>query len=340
MARKSAKPAATDPAAPKTPKARKKAAPLAAPAGADPAPFEPGSAHGEAPFAVAATPARKAAARPKKSAAAASAAEVEVYAPAPAGGFGRSLVIVESPKKAKSISKFLGSKFVVKASMGHVRDLPEKGKDMGIDVAKGYRATYVVPDKKKTTINELRKEAAKVDMVYLATDPDREGEAIAWHLQKALMLPDERIRRVMFFEITEKAVKEAFNHVGPIDMDRVNAQQARRFLDRFVGWQVSPLLWKKVARGLSAGRVQSVATRLIAEREKEIRAFVPEEYWRITADLAPEASTEEADRFQAELAEWKGAKFAAKTEEDRADHPRRPGLGPLRGGGGRAGREA
>ena len=298
MARKSARSSESDPAAgtpaPKSkpkPKARKvKAAPSTASASA---PFEPGSGL----EAAAPAPRRRAA------------------APAPGGG-GRSLVIVESPKKAKSITKFLGPGFVVKASMGHVRDLPEKGRDMGIDVAHGYRPTYVVPDKKKTTINELKKEAARADMVYLATDPDREGEAIAWHLQKALGLPDERVLRVQFFEITERAVRDAFNHVGPIDMDQVNAQQARRFLDRFVGWQVSPLLWKKVARGLSAGRVQSVAVRLIAEREKEIRAFVPEEYWRIAATLAPAGSSAEADRFEAELSEWQGAKFAAKTEGD------------------------
>ena len=301
MARKSAKSPGADPAAgspaPK-PKARKSAK-STTPAESAAPPFEPGSDHsGEAPApAPAAKPRRRAAS-------------------APASANGLTLVIVESPKKAKSISKFLGPGFVVKASMGHVRDLPEKGRDMGIDVAHGYRATYVVPDKKKTTINDLKKEAARVDMVYLATDPDREGEAIAWHLQKALALPDERVRRVQFFEITERAVKEAMLNVGPIDMDRVNAQQARRFLDRFVGWQVSPLLWKKVARGLSAGRVQSVATRLIAEREKEIRAFVPEEYWRITAAVAPAGSKAEADRFEAELSEWKGAKFAAKTEAD------------------------
>jgi DNA topoisomerase I len=229
---------------------------------------------------------------------------------------GRSLVIVESPKKAKSINKFLGSRFIVKASMGHVRDLPEKGRDLGIDVANGYRPTYVVPEKKRTTIAELKKEAAKADMVYLATDPDREGEAIAWHLKEALGVPDERARRVLFYEITERAVREAFKNVGPIDMDKVNAQQARRFLDRFVGYQLSPLLWKKVARGLSAGRVQSVAVRLIAEREKEIKAFVSEEYWEIKALLSPAGQTAESDRFLAELAEWKGEKFAAKTEPD------------------------
>ena len=231
-------------------------------------------------------------------------------APTPRGG--KALVIVESPKKAKSINKFLGAGYIVKASMGHVRDLPER--TLGVDVEDGYRPTYVVPDKKKATINDLKKDADRSEIVYLATDPDREGEAIAWHLQQALGLPDDRVRRVQFHEITEKAVREAFNHVTAIDIDRVNAQQARRFLDRFVGYQLSPLLWKKVSRNLSAGRVQSVATRLIADREKEIRAFVPEEYWSITAHLAPEGSKAEADRFEAALAEWKGAKFAAKNE--------------------------
>ncbi len=173
----------------------------------------------------------------------------------------------------------------------------------------------------KSVLGELKREADKADTVYLATDPDREGEAIAWHLREVLNLPDERVRRVMFHEITERAVKEAFGHSGPINMDMVNAQQARRFLDRFVGWQLSPLLWSKVARHLSAGRVQSVAVRLIADREKEIRAFVSEEYWKITATLAPAGSTAGADRFEALLTEWKGAKFEAKAEaEARAIH--------------------
>jgi DNA topoisomerase-1 len=235
-------------------------------------------------------------------------------APAPSRIKGRSLVIVESPKKARSINKFLGSKFVVKASMGHVRDLPKR--KLGLDVIRGYAPSYEIMAAKKDTISELKREAAKSDLVYLATDPDREGEAIAWHLQEALDLPDERVRRVLFYEITDKAVHEAFNHVGPIDMDKVNAQQARRFLDRFVGYELSPLLWKKVARHLSAGRVQSVAVRLIAEREKEIRAFVSEEYWRITAALTPAGKTEESDKFSAELATWKGEKFSAKVEAD------------------------
>jgi DNA topoisomerase-1 len=230
------------------------------------------------------------------------------------GSGGRALVIVESPKKAKSINKFLGAGYVVKASMGHVRDLPKR--KLGLDVTQGYKPEYEIDPKKKETVSDLKKEAAKAELVYLATDPDREGEAIAWHLQHALGLADERVRRVLFFEITERAVRDAFQHVGPIDMDKVNAQQARRFLDRFVGYQLSPLLWKKVARNLSAGRVQSVAVRLIAEREKAIKAFVAEEYWKITARLAPAGSTAETDQFDAELAEWKGEKFSAKTETD------------------------
>ena len=270
---------------------------------------------------AATTPAPKKRAAAKKAPAAPKAAKAKA-APqvddAPASSFttikGRSLVIVESPKKAKSINKFLGSKFVVKASMGHVRDLPKR--KLGLDVIRGYAPSYEIMAAKKDTIAELKREAAKAETIYLATDPDREGEAIAWHLQMALDLPDERVRRVLFYEITEKAVKEAFNHVGPIDMDKVNAQQARRFLDRFVGYELSPLLWKKVARHLSAGRVQSVAVRLIAEREKEIKAFVSEEYWRVTAQLSPTGKAQEADRFSAELSTWKGEKFAADNEVD------------------------
>src|SRR4051812_26994239 len=267
------------------------------------------------------TPKRAAASKAKPKTKAATKAKATKPRAATAGDApsGRSLVIVESPKKAKSINKFLGSAFVVKASMGHVRDLPKR--KLSIDVEHGYTPDYEIMAAKKETVSELKREAAKADMVYLATDPDREGEAIAWHLQKALGLTDDRVRRVAFHEITERAVKEAFQHVGPIDMDKVNAQQARRFLDRFVGYQLSPLLWKKVARHLSAGRVQSVAVRLIAEREKEIRAFVSEEYWRITATLGPAGSAAEADRFQAELAQWRGEKFSAKTEaEARAIH--------------------
>jgi DNA topoisomerase-1 len=238
----------------------------------------------------------------------------EPSAPYEGAGSGHTLVIVESPKKAKSINKFLGSSYTVKASMGHVRDLPKR--KLGIDVAHGYEPSYEVVPNKKDTIGELKKAANRAEMVYLATDPDREGEAIAWHLQQALDLPDERIRRVTFHEITEKAVREAFTKSGPINMDMVNAQQGRRFLDRFVGYQLSPLLWSKVARNLSAGRVQSVAVRLIADREKEIRAFVTEEFWKITATVSPAGATAETERFKTLLAEFDGAKFDAKTEAD------------------------
>jgi DNA topoisomerase-1 len=222
-------------------------------------------------------------------------------------------VIVESPKKAKAIAKFLGPGFVVKASMGHVRDLPKRS--LGVDVARDYLPQYEIAPEKKQTVQELKRDAEQADLVYLATDPDREGEAIAWHLQQALGLPDDRVRRVLFYEITERAVREAFEHVGPLDMNKVNAQQARRFLDRFVGYQVSPLLWTKIARNLSAGRVQSVAVRLIADREREIRAFVPEEYWKLVATLSPAGATAESDRFRAELVRWRGEPFAASNAE-------------------------
>ncbi len=215
----------------------------------------------------------------------------------------KSLVIVESPTKAKTINKYLGTDYQVTASYGHVRDLPKgrraKGEAVvGINIDEGWVPRYVVPDKNdkeegkgrrtaKDVIGELKKEVDKADIVYLAPDPDREGEAIAWHLKEALGLADDRVRRVTFNEITKKAVEEAFKHPGQIDMDRVAAQEARRFLDRVVGYKLSPLLGKKVAVGLSAGRVQSVAVRLIVDREREIGKFVPEEYWRIQAVLAP-----------------------------------------------------
>jgi len=224
-----------------------------------------------------------------------------------------ALVIVESPKKARSIDKFLGSGYVVKASMGHVRDLPKR--TLGLDVANGYKPSYEILPAKKETVSDLKRAAARAGLVYLATDPDREGEAIAWHLQKALDLADDRVRRVTFHEITERAVKDAFGRSGPINMDMVNAQQARRFLDRVVGYQLSPLLWKKVgARNLSAGRVQSVAVRLIADREREIRGFVTAEYWKIAATVCPAGSSDATHLFKASLAEYDGAKFEAKTE--------------------------
>src|SRR4051812_42757162 len=191
---------------------------------------------------------------------------------------GKTLVIVESPAKAKTINKYLGSDFVVKASMGHVRDLPSKG--MGVDL-KTFEPEYEVLESRGKVISELKKLAKESDSVYLATDLDREGEAIAWHLKEALGIPDAKAHRVMFNAITKTEIQKAFKNPMQLDMDRVNAQQARRILDRIVGYEISPLLWRKVARGLSAGRVQSVAVRLVVEREREIEAFTPEEYWKI-----------------------------------------------------------
>lgn len=236
---------------------------------------------------------------------------------------GKSLVIVESPAKAKTINKYLGNDFVVKSSIGHIRDLPTSGgakpvdakerakqaaatrkmsaedkaryqaqksksqliNRMGIDPENNWEAQYEILPGKEKVVEELRKLAEKADTVYLATDLDREGEAIAWHLREAIGGDESRYRRVVFNEITKSAIQNAFKTPGPIDQNRVDAQQARRFLDRVVGYMVSPLLWEKVARGLSAGRVQSVAVRLVVEREREIRAFVPEEYWTLFADL-------------------------------------------------------
>ena len=195
----------------------------------------------------------------------------------------QNLVIVESPAKAKTIGKYLGPGFEVKASMGHIRDLPKS--TLGVDVAT-FEPEYQNIKDKADVIRELKKAAKASDKVYLATDPDREGEAISWHLQTVLEVPREKTCRVTFNEITQKVVKESIANPRDIDQDLVDAQQARRVLDRIVGYQLSPLLWKKIRRGLSAGRVQSVATRLAVEREEEIRAFVPKEYWSITADLA------------------------------------------------------
>ncbi len=247
---------------------------------------------------------------------------------------GKSLVIVESPAKAKTINKYLGNDYVVKSSVGHIRDLPTSGnskpvdpkerarqaaktrklsptekakykakkqkeqliKRMGIDPEHGWEARYEILPGKEKVVEELRKLAAKADTIYLATDLDREGEAIAWHLQEAIGGAPEQYRRVVFNEITKTAIQKAFKEPGRLDRDRVNAQQARRFLDRVVGYMLSPLLWEKIARGLSAGRVQSVAVRLVVEREREIRAFVPEEYWTLAAQL--KASSGDAVRFE------------------------------------------
>src|SRR6186997_1582922 len=189
---------------------------------------------------------------------------------------GKSLVIVESPAKAKTINKYLGDAFIVKASMGHVRDLPSKG--MGVDL-ETFQPDYEILASRGKVVTELKKLAKDAPDIYLATDLDREGEAIAWHLQQALGIPDERVKRVIFNAITKTEIQKAFKNPHPIDQARVNAQQARRILDRIVGHEISPLLWLKVAKGLSAGRVQSVTVRLVVEREREISAFVPAEYW-------------------------------------------------------------
>ena len=194
-----------------------------------------------------------------------------------------NLVIVESPSKAKTIGKYLGPEYTVKASMGHLRDLPKS--KMGVDFEKGFKPDYRPIVGKKEIIDDLKAAAAKVDAVYLATDPDREGEAISWHLKELLGLPDEKAHRVTFNEITQRVVKESISNPRSIDYNLVDAQQARRILDRIVGYELSPLLWKKIRRGLSAGRVQSVATRLVVDRENEIRAFVPQEYWSLDVTL-------------------------------------------------------
>jgi DNA topoisomerase I len=199
----------------------------------------------------------------------------------------KHLVIVESPAKARTINKYLGPDFEVVASKGHVRDLPKSR--FGIDIEGGWVPTYRPLQDRKDVLDALKKQAARADLVYLAPDPDREGEAIAWHLKEALGLSDERIRRVTFNEITKSAVQKAFAGAGDINMDLVAAQEARRFLDRVVGYKLSPLLSRKYAEKLSAGRVQSVAVRLIVDREREIQAFKPEEFWKITALLRPEA---------------------------------------------------
>ena len=211
-----------------------------------------------------------------------------------------TLVIVESPAKAKTINKILGSEFTVKASVGHVKDLPAK--ELGVDVEKNFTPQYVIIPGKEKIIRELKKAAKEADRVFLAPDPDREGEAIAWHIaseiaDKKSKTPNEKIYRIVFNEITQRAVREAIQHPEKINMDKVDAQQARRVLDRLVGYGLSPLLWRKVRRGLSAGRVQSVAVRLVVDREREIEAFQSEEYWSITAEF--EGS--QPPRFRARL---------------------------------------
>ncbi|MBU2156209.1 MAG: type I DNA topoisomerase, partial [Gammaproteobacteria bacterium] len=256
---------------------------------------------------------------------------------------GKSLVIVESPAKAKTINKYLGNEYVVKSSIGHIRDLPTSGSAstakepvkrgkaaagevpalspkekakrqlfarMGVDPEHGWKAKYEILPGKEKVVEELRRLAKDADTIYLATDLDREGEAIAWHLRESIGGDDSRYKRVVFNEITKKAIQEAFSKPGELDINRVNAQQARRFLDRVVGYMVSPLLWAKIARGLSAGRVQSVAVKLVVEREKEIRAFVPEEYWEVHADLG----TAKGANVRFEVARENGAAFKPLNE--------------------------
>ncbi len=196
------------------------------------------------------------------------------------------LVIVESPAKAKTVGRFLGEDYTVKASVGHVRDLLRS--QLSVDIENNFRPKYRVPNDKREVVKELKELAGKVEQIYLATDPDREGEAIAWHLVESAEIDPKLTQRVVFHEITNEAVADAFSHPREIDMDLVNAQQARRILDRLVGYGISPILWAKVRGRLSAGRVQSVALRLIVERDREIDAFIPDEYWTIAADLVPE----------------------------------------------------
>ena len=198
------------------------------------------------------------------------------------------LVIVESPAKARTIEKYLGNHYQVVASMGHLRDLPKS--TMGVDIDGDFTPQYLPVKDRADVIADLKKRAKSADTVYLATDPDREGEAISWHLKELLNLPDDKAKRVTFNEITKKVVTESIQHPREIDQDLVDAQQARRVLDRIVGYELSPLLWKKVRRGLSAGRVQSVAVRMVDDREKEIQAFEPQEYWTLDVDLTDEVS--------------------------------------------------
>ena len=250
----------------------------------------------------------------------------------------KHLVIVESPAKAKTIERYLGKDYVVKASMGHLRDLPKS--KLGVDIENDFEPVYQPIRDKSELIGELKKDAEKSDVVYLATDPDREGEAISWHLKALLGLGDDKAKRVTFNEITKKVVTESIRQPRAIDQNLVDAQQARRILDRIVGYQLSPLLWKKIRRGLSAGRVQSVATRMVNDREKEIRAFTPEEYWTLDAKLFDAAAKKEflahyygkngkkeepssAQQVDAIMAEIRNAVFSVKSIK-RTDKQRSP----------------
>lgn len=225
----------------------------------------------------------------------------------------KALVVVESPAKAKTIEKFLGKNYTVKASMGHLRDLPKS--QFGVNIEQGFEPKYINIRGKGDLIKGLKEAAKNADRVYLATDPDREGEAIAWHLAHILNIPERSTCRIEFNEITKPAIQQAVKKPRPINLPRVYAQQARRILDRIVGYKLSPLLWRKVRKGLSAGRVQSVAVRLICDREKEIQAFVPEEYWTITAKLKEKNN---AKGFDAELVAVDGTKPTVNNEQQAA----------------------
>ena len=224
-----------------------------------------------------------------------------------------NLVIVESPTKARTLQKFLGDKYQIEASMGHVRDLPKS--ELGVDIEHNFEPEYIIPRDKRKRVNELKKVAEGAKTLYLATDPDREGEAIAWHIEQLVGKDGKDVHRVIFHEITEDAIKDAFKHPRDIDLKLVNSQQARRVLDRLVGYKLSPLLWIKVKKGLSAGRVQSVTLRLIVEREREVQAFKAEEYWSIEAEL----ESEEA-KFLATLTLQNGKKLAIKNKEEADGH--------------------
>lgn len=267
---------------------------------------------------------RKKAAAPKKAAGAKATKKAKATADgdeSDEGGNGRSLVIVESPAKAKTLKKILGSSFQIKASVGHIRDLPEK--KLGVDIDNDFEPMYEVLPAKANLVEELREAARNSSTIYLAADPDREGEAIAWHVSMILSNPNAVVHRIEFHEITKTAILEAIQHPREIDYHRVNAQQARRVLDRLVGYKLSPLLWKKVSKGLSAGRVQSVAVRLICEREAEIEAFTPVEYWTIATELKKKAGDElsmvanlvKIDGEKAEIPDEATSKALVKTLE-------------------------
>jgi DNA topoisomerase-1 len=226
-------------------------------------------------------------------------------------GMAQNLIIVESPAKARTIKKFLGKEYKVEASMGHIRDLPKS--QLGVDVDNDFKPKYITIRGKGEIVNKLKKEAKKVDRIFLATDPDREGEAISWHIAHILKLDKDNACRIEFNEITRQAVKNAIKHPRPINIDLVDAQQARRILDRVVGYKISPLLWKKIKKGLSAGRVQSVATRMVCQRENEIQEFIPEEYWTLTAKFIKQ---QDNYIFEANFYGTKDKKMALKDKNE------------------------